>query len=73
MEIVKRKPRIHHLRNKCCDIIDDGHKLIISDTGYGWGKGGKKRGSNSALKLISSRTEMDSVAVRHFIITAGRP
>lgn len=42
MEIVKRKPRIHHLRNKCCDIIDDGHKLIISDTGYGWGKGGKE-------------------------------
>lgn len=23
-------------------IIDDGHKLIISDTGYGWGKGGKE-------------------------------
>lgn len=44
MEIVKRKPRIHHLRNKCCDIIEDGHKLhvIISDTGYGWGKGGKE-------------------------------
>lgn len=42
MEIVKRKPHIHHLRNKCCDIIDDDHKLIISDAGYGWGKGGKE-------------------------------
>lgn len=33
---------MHHLRNKCYAIIDDGHKLIISDTGYGWGKGGKE-------------------------------
>lgn len=42
MEIVKRKPRIHHLRNKCCDIIEDGHKLIISDPDMGGEKVGKR-------------------------------
>lgn len=42
MEIVKRKLCIYYFRNKCCDIIDDGYKLIIFDIGYGWGKGGKE-------------------------------